>query len=289
MKLGKYYISFEDNPDIFFDDAVFIDDDSHNPSVPYLIWQHELLAFPVQIAQWGLNLVNRYIRGESELKGDIIEIADFAIENDSTDEKGRLFWDMSVYRPKYNLESPWKSAMANGEMISFLLRAYEIENNDSYLETARKALEIMEIPVEDGGVVGKFPDGSPTLEEYPSIPYSNVLNGMIFAILGIYDYSVFFGENKKLFEIFAESIAQNLARYDNGIWSKYDLFKGGMTSSRIYQWLHSEQLEALARLYPLWESEYLKYATKWRRYSNSFICNSLRNLFRVREKIFKGF
>src|SRR4051794_30063652 len=81
----------------------------------------------------------------------------------------------------------WISAMAQGEGISLLTRAYRVTRRPAYRRSAVRALKPFLKTVANGGVVRHYA-GHPWYEEYPtrSRP-SFVLNGFMFSLLGLYD------------------------------------------------------------------------------------------------------
>ncbi|HEX9595262.1 MAG TPA: D-glucuronyl C5-epimerase family protein, partial [Anaerolineales bacterium] len=103
---------------------------------------------------------------------------------------GGWIYDYSL--PFYGPNAPWISGMAQGEAISLLLRFHQIEPSEATERVTASALQAFFFPVADGGVVSAFPDGGLVFEEYPTGPPSQVLNGHIFALLGILDYAAFF-------------------------------------------------------------------------------------------------
>lgn len=81
------------------------------------------------------------------------------------------------------IQSPWSSAMAQGQAISVLLRAYQFTGKETYLESARIAMNAFYIPLKDGGLKTSIKGGLLFFDEYPANPPTRVLNGFIFACL----------------------------------------------------------------------------------------------------------
>ena len=280
-----YYIKFERDASLYFDEAIFlsnVDKSNYNSDVPLLYWSGKLHLFPVQIIQWGLYKFNLGLAGDDGTLASAIQIGEYLVANE---ENG--FWDMKIERTEYNLAPPWPSAMAQGEGISLLIRLYQKTKRTEFLETAKNAFKILEITQANGGVLSNFPDGKTGLEEYPSKDPSLVLNGMIFAIFGVYDYAKFVDESKMSFlNALLDGLSANIHRYDSMCWSKYDLYHGGKTSSVVYHNLHCEQLQALIELDSTHRETWMKYYVKWKTKSELKICRLIRNGNRVMEKIF---
>jgi hypothetical protein len=175
---------------------------------------------------------------------------------------------------------PWFSAMAQGEAISVLCCAYNLEKNESYLNMARKAFEVLKTPIEDGGVL--FTDESGYwLEEYPQRPPSHVLNGHLYTLFGVYSYlSVDKNDDAtNFFNSCLISSAKRLHLYDNGYWTIYDL-KEKLPVTLNYHMLHVKQLYFLSMLTNI--SYFEEMARKWYFYEKRPYClyrSQLRRLF----------
>ena len=119
----------------------------------------EEIYFPTAVFQYGLGAYDLYLlEGKKEYLDKFTACADWALEN--LDEKGRWNNFFFIYP-----DTPY-SAMSQGEGISLLARAYKEFNDDKYFTAAKKALEFMLIPVEEGGTAKYDGDGI-FLLEYP--------------------------------------------------------------------------------------------------------------------------
>jgi heparosan-N-sulfate-glucuronate 5-epimerase len=142
--------------------------------------------------------------------------------------------------------SPY-SAMAQGECISAFIRAWKITGKSKYIEGARRALHLLELPVNEGGTA-IYNDPDVFLEEIPSVPHSLILNGWIFALFGLRDFWLGTAdvETREFFLRSLATLKRNFQRYDAGFWSCYDL--QGHLASPFYHDLHIHQLRALAMI-----------------------------------------
>ncbi|KAM8974691.1 D-glucuronyl C5-epimerase isoform 2-T2 [Pelodytes ibericus] len=154
------------------------------------------------------------------------------------------------------LEPGWYSAMAQGQAISTLVRAYLLTKEQQYLNSALKATTPFKLPSEKHGVKAVFMNKYDWYEEYPTTPSSFVLNGFIYALLGLYDLKETAGEKQGkeaslLFDKGMESLRAMLPLYDTGSGSIYDLrhFMLG-TAPNLARWdyhtTHINQLQLLA-------------------------------------------
>ncbi|XP_056427580.1 D-glucuronyl C5-epimerase isoform X3 [Hyla sarda] len=156
------------------------------------------------------------------------------------------------------LEPGWYSAMAQGQAISTLVRAYLLTKEQVYLDSALKATAPFKLPSEKHGVKAVFMNKYDWYEEYPTTPSSFVLNGFIYALLGLYDLKETAGEKqgkeaRLLYERGIESLHAMLPLYDTGSGSIYDLrhFMLG-TAPNLARWdyhtTHINQLQLLASI-----------------------------------------
>lgn len=176
--------------------------------------------------------------------------------------------------PPYNLTPPWYSAMAQGLATQALVGAFRATNNTSYLDAAEKHLNALFVKVEDGGVTyfDKYNDNSDGYwyEEYAS-PHNTreprVLNGMIFTLIGVYEYYNLTHSNmaKQLFDKGVTALKHDLAKYDYLPLSNYDAL--GKPADEFYHRVH---LELLEKIYNITKDPYFKYYyDQWdTRYSN---------------------
>jgi hypothetical protein len=202
-------------------------------------------------AQWGLGAYERYLAGEGdEWLDTALRVGRYLVERQREDGG----WAHEVPFPHtFRLRPPWLSAMAQGEAASVLVRLHRETGDDAFAEAALQALRPMAVPSDAGGVLARL-DGGPFLEEYPTSPPSNVLNGAFFAVWGCYDVWKGLGDAEagQLFEDTLGTLAGNIERWDTGFWSRYDLHPHPIpnVASSLYHVLHLSQLEATDRIAP---------------------------------------
>jgi len=222
---------------------------------------------PTTIAQYAFGLLYEYNRnGDKEKLNLFKKCADWFVEN--VKHKGNYgVWEHTWIEPVYNIKPPWISAMTQGEAISLLLRAYQIFSQSEYLDTAEKALNSFK----ETSIVYIDENGNIWLEENPIAPSNHILNGFIFALLGLFDYYRI-KKNEESFYLWSEGIKtleKNLHLYDSGYWSRYDLLFRRITSE-VYHNIHIHQLKVL---YTLTESKvFYTFYKRWENYEKSKIC-----------------
>jgi heparosan-N-sulfate-glucuronate 5-epimerase len=128
------------------------------------------------------------------------------------------------------LESGWYSAMGQGHALSLLARAYSATTNNShYGEACAKAVAtIFDRPGTENGVRAMFMEKLVWFEEYPTTPSSFVLNGFMYALLGLYDVKALdvMGSAQKaetLYDLGMISLKTMLPLFDTGSGTFYDL------------------------------------------------------------------
>lgn len=241
---------------------------------------------PVTIAQYGLHFLTRFAR-EGAVRHQFIarSMAEWLVENQVDWKNGIGAWVYHYDQPFYKLRAPWISAMAQGEAISLLLRMSQMADKKTYESAARRAVRAFIHPVSNGGVVEYFPDGAPVLEEYPTTPPSLVLNGQMFALLGLRDYALHFGDrpSQKLFEICIAGLKKNLALYDTGYWTLYDRHPTHRLASEKYHRIHIQLLHILAKLAS--DDSFARVARRWAGYREDSWCRTRFKTTKVLEKI----
>ncbi|MEM2351186.1 MAG: D-glucuronyl C5-epimerase family protein [Thermoproteota archaeon] len=131
-----------------------------------------------------------------------------------------------------------------------------------YREVANQALKSFLVPVEQGGVRLDTEDGW-WYEEYadPGGRNPRVLNGMIFALEGIYDFWLITGDDmaRVIFEKGILALRAELPRYDAWGWSYYDAL--GNIASDKYHRFHVRQMKWLFLV--TGDPIYARYAEDW--------------------------
>ena len=140
--------------------------------------------------------------------------------------------------------------MTQGQGISVLVRAYQIESIDDYLSAAQRAMLLMLSPISEGGTASLISDRL-VLEEVPSDPVNTILNGWIYGIIGLYDFQLAQPGDSVVRDALLISIRTleiYIEKYDSGFWSFYNT--QGDLASPYYHQVHITQLQALSKLFP---------------------------------------
>lgn len=275
QKLGRYYFAFEEGRVSIGKDQALIQKFDNN-GIPinrtYIdVADQKYVYFPISIGQLGLAVFHTYLKTKSAADKDrFMKFVDWFYENAEVDDQLGARWMTDVALPQYKNPGPWQSAFSQARGINLLLRGYQLTGEQKYAERARQALIPFTKPVAECGVTSETKWG-PFYEEYTAEVPTLVLNGMIFALCGLYDFVRVFPEDKLSRRLFEEGIAtleRILPQYDLGFWSRYNLCQADWhpkidPATIQYQRLHIVQLELLKRL--TGKDIFKIYADKFRR------------------------
>ncbi|VDK85514.1 unnamed protein product [Litomosoides sigmodontis] len=188
-------------------------------------------------------------------------------------------WSVPVERSMADkrliLPAGWHSAMAQGHALSVLTRAYIVTNDEKYLQVAKRALYLFKAEAAKGGVLNEL-FGHPWFEEYPTTPGTFVLNGFLYSLIGLYDFSqVSNSQNAEndsttLFSVGLESLRIFLPLFDSGSGTFYDLRHLGVKMApNLARWdYHSVHIYLLKWLYIITKDEFLnETANRWASYA----------------------
>lgn len=147
------------------------------PVVKYgSVWKNN----PTTVAQWGLwslRVGNR---------ADAVRAAEWLLERQQPD--GRWLYRIRFVSEGKVLHPPWSSAIVQAQAMSLFTRLWRLTGDLRYLNAARRSLP----PLLDR-MTSCF-DGDcrlPFYELYPGMTPSHVLNGHMWALLGLYDMAPF--------------------------------------------------------------------------------------------------
>lgn len=218
---------------------------------------------PVAICQKALEYYEDSQAGHEESKQLFLNCSDWLVNN-------------VVYHGQYavleyafdwhygNMTAPWHSGMAQGQALQVMIRAHELTQGEIYLDTAKKMLNVFFVKVEDGGVTYKTDEGW-WYEECADEggEETRILNGMMFAVLGIYEYYEYTSDPdaQYLFDQGITALKNGISSYDGNGFSQYDLVRN---SSEKYHEIHVQLLE---QLYTITNEEIFKeYHDTWENY-----------------------
>jgi hypothetical protein len=234
---------------------------------------------PPTVAQIGLLAYNRWKSNhEAKDRETFLRMARWLIDHQDA-ASGGWYCDFEYPYASLNekLQKHWLSAMSQGQGASLLLRAYHATQDALYERAAVKAIQPFKFEIENGGVTRPFvlPGGAQAAglqfyEEYPTQAPSYVLNGFMFALLGLFDVSqIPNADAALLFQRGMQTLDVALPLYDLGYGTSYDLVHLVRPSAPVnhlfaYHLLHIVLLNALGTAGH--DTKLLSYRDRWNSY-----------------------
>ena len=217
---------------------------------------------PTRVAAYGLARFNRYLeRGHAADREAFLRVANWFMRPEDA------LWRYTFNRGR--LRAPWISAMAQGQGMSVLVRAWRTSGEARYLEQARRATAPFHAPLAAGGLRSSIEGQFSFWEEFPEEPPMHVLNGFLFALIGILELAPYANDAPKLAQAMGGALERCVDFWDLGYWSSYDLahrVHGKVNPATIaYHRLHIAQLSYLAKR--LGSSKLVATAARWEAYA----------------------
>jgi heparosan-N-sulfate-glucuronate 5-epimerase len=166
------------------------------------------------------------------------------------------------------VEPPYYSALAQAESIYVLALAFDLTNDEKYLQTANRAMKAFFVDYNSGGLATvEAHDGSSIFMQIlakPGFVKTYVLNGHTQALIFLWRYYEMTNDinAKVIFNKGVNYLKENLWKYDTGTWSSYDLLEN--LSTREY---HKAEISQLEELYDITGEKIFKvYADKFEKY-----------------------
>ena len=221
-KLGPYYVSLSNKINEKFDRI-----DEHDG--PLLLRSDGILHYlPVKHAHQALANYEAYINiGDDSYRDKFLEVTESIVIHGKEGACGSFVYEHSI-SDYPNQKVPWLHAMAQGQVIAVLCRAFQESNDSRYLDLAKRAAIPFTLDIKDGGVRSVDPVRGVFYEEYAyheENKQNHTLNGMMSALMGIFDLwkTTQEVEYKKIFDDGIQTIRNNLMSYAFPFCSSYDL------------------------------------------------------------------
>jgi heparosan-N-sulfate-glucuronate 5-epimerase len=204
---------------------------------------------PAALAQLGLGWWERLLDGDSAAETHVLDICRRLRER-SVAQDDELRWLHDVPIPKYRVEPPWSSALAQGQIASLFLRAASLHDDEDLRDGGRRAAQpLLSSSTTD---LVTITTGGRVLEEAPTQPHSHILNGWISALWGVLDVAIAF-DDETAYDVYTSGwrcVRDLLPHYDTGWWTKYSLYpsRPADLAKPIYHRFQVDQLRVLASL-----------------------------------------
>ncbi|GII43763.1 hypothetical protein Psi02_01870 [Planotetraspora silvatica] len=245
--------------------------------VPLSSYLFGTFAYPVTIVQYGMENYSKWVTtGEGAYLGKAKAVAAWLLKEQDVKGGWPIPFDYQ-YRDGLagELHKGWYSGMAQGIGASFLAKMTVATGDKRYGAAALRALRPMRTPVEKGGVLRRFEGRYDWFEEYPTPTPSHVLNGYMFALIGVYDVGELLHDKtaKKMFTRGLTTLDRVLPLYDLSSRTSYDLLQYTRTPATPpnparwgYHSLHVTQLSALDAITG---GRYTEIENRWLGYLNA--------------------
>jgi heparosan-N-sulfate-glucuronate 5-epimerase len=259
-ELGPYYVAFEANGEPCELDA---------ESVLHRNGERH----PIAILQFGLEQHARWKRSGNETSRELfLAQAEWSAKAQCETSGVRGSYEFPFASKMYGCGMGFRSAMAQGEAISLLLRAYQETGSSVYLERAIDAAVPLTVDARDGGV--KWQSGDDVFFEgiAGTVP-SHILSGWICALWGLFELSrtVQLEHVDNLYRQSLATLEKYLPCYDSGDWSYENLLAapaGFRSLATVRRHLfHVAQLNVLLSMTK--NEMFVIVAERWGRYSAS--------------------
>ena len=223
---------------------------------------------PQSVGYFAQILYASIAEGHGHLEDEFLAHVDWLVDN-AEERDGFVTWTYDFPNPGFEAPAPWTSGMAHGRIFTALIQAHYLTGDEDYLETAEDSLGAFEASMAEGGVRTVAPKVAGAWYEEvagPTVVSSKILNGHIFALIGLRDYAMYTG-SKRAWDLFHDgeaAVAQLLPLFDAGHLSRYDLV--GHINCK-YNRVHIRQLNWLAGV--TGKEVYSEYANLFARYQEA--------------------
>ena len=260
---GPYYVRWDGGTGTFGEDWTASPRDERGVLLTY----RAKVYHAIRIAQYALQQYGEWhATGQDTARQQFLLHAQWLRDNQQSSHgiEGTYVFDFPW--PKYGAMETWRSAMAQGEAVSVLLRAEHLFPGAGFGSAAERAAEPFHATVHNGGVVWRQ-GRNVFLEEVANEYAPHILNGCIFALWGIWELQERTGNARlaALVEQSVETLARWLPRYDCGWWSLYSLMRSGNGHPHVatlkYHAFHIAQMNVLAEMFS--NDAFHKTAQRW--------------------------
>lgn len=242
----------------FYDDNLvpLLNTDSRS----HLIQKNKLIYHPMYISQYSYHLISDYRKSGDKVILDQLRNIAGKLACISLQKDDMMWFPFTFNFPLHGCEeemmiAPWYSGMSQGQVLSLFCRMYELTNENIYLEDIHKIFRTftkLKGDDHDPWVSCVDKSGNLWIEEYPMDLPPQTLNGMIFAIYGIYDYYRIIRdkESEKILKAAITTIKVNIHQFRSPGEVSYYCLKHKKIKNQLpnYHPIHINQLRMLYKI-----------------------------------------
>ena len=162
-------------------ETVFID------SIAFASRNDSIVFHPLLSAICVITLYTRYLENHDESDKKIL-LKNLDYLEDSLTDEFYCEYNFAINSSIHPMQAPWISGLAQGELCTAFCRGYFLTGEQKYLDIAGKILETLIYNGEDYWCVYTDDDNYYWIEEYPGPEKLHVLNGIMFALWGVWEY-----------------------------------------------------------------------------------------------------
>lgn len=225
---------------------------------------------PIAILQLGLEQHARWKRtGDERARELFLAQAQWAATAQRETSNVRGSYEFPFASKRFGCAAGFRSAMAQGEAISLLLRAYQETENAMFLDRAIDASVPLTTDIRDGGVLWQAGDDVIFEGVSGAVP-SHMLCGWICSLWALLELSrtMNLSHVAELYKQSLATLARYLPAYDSGTWSYDDLLATPAGFRRVAtvqrHLLHVAQLNVLLSMTKI--ELFAVVADRWRGY-----------------------
>lgn len=173
--------------------------------IPWRTYYFGTFRNPVTICSFAFGFHQQYLQtGDETACQAFLNNVNWLYKN--RDRNFYLHFDFDWHHfPDLRLPAGWISAMAQAGALGAMSMAYHLTEDPIYLHGANGFFSTLMINTDTYWCFGVDEENYYWLEEYPNEDFCHVLNGMLYALWGIWDYYVI-SENPDALALFSASI-----------------------------------------------------------------------------------
>lgn len=232
-ELGSYYFRFILHKKKVNRLIADFDKDGVPLNTTYIdVEEKKLHYYHISIGQYALAVFHSYLdTKDEEKKALFLRIATWFYNDRIEDDNLGVYWKTDVPKPEYDVTEAWKSGFTQSRGLSVMLRAWQLTDDDKFLQASKKALIPFTKDISEGGVAVDL-DSTPIYEEYVAAKPTRVLDGHGFCLFGIYDAVRAITPDvdeaahqlaKSIFDKGIQGLVKRLPDYDMGYWMYFNL------------------------------------------------------------------